>query len=889
MRKTLLATALSVLIGNAAFSQCNTPSTAIVESFASSTVPTCWTLHGNGTAMAFQGNPANHYISMVNNNQDQLAVLPMADNATGFLSVDIAAMFQNGILTVDYGVMTDPSDPSTFYQVGATSLTAQQGVFDTKQLYFNLYPGSGQYIAIRFRSSQVVNYGNILLDNFNYESECFNATASVTALTQDVTAFLDVSGNVQVSPQLVNDGSVDGCGDPTLVSLSQVDFTCANLGDNTVTLTAYVQGGNSDQETATVTVVPTVDATSNAVIANLDANGSVTVSNGDLNLSGCTQCSGLTYELAETNFDCSDIGTFDVTLNAIYGGNIIATGLATIQVVDNVAPVPSVQDITVTVDATGIVSITPMMVDNGTQDNCSSYLTMTLSETEFSCADEGDNVVTFTVEDEYGNSTTEDVTVTVQSFIEEQSVSADITQFCTVVNTGSLITIASSQVGVDYYLRDQNDVVVEGPIPGNGQPITFQTGILTANDEFNVYAEKPQAVTNNFALEFDGQNDKVASSVNYGTATSTFSLEAWIYPESASYKRILSSHGLNAGGEVIFDTYDASANNGRALRFVIYGNNGTFIYSVPNVLTLNEWNHVAAVFDNGIGKLYVDGTLVGTSPQSTVTTLPGTTYNFQFGEDRIINTPEYWNGRMDEIRFWNTARTEQEIADNYNTCLVGNEPGLKEYFKLDEGAGGDGTVVLGEVTYSATLSNFNAQQAWAFGADINCGSALCGKVLTQTIPVTVTDLDLSVTQNGGTLTANQNGATYQWWNCETANGAQQGETNQSFTPSYSASFAVEVTLNGCSDFSDCIVMVATDVEENDQNNIFIYPVPVSNTLFLQSDKSIHAVNVLSAQGALIKQYGSNQKQIDVSDLSPGIYMLEVTTELGLVKRRIIKQ
>lgn len=886
MRKQLLTTAFLVFLALAASAQCTTPSTTIVESFSANAVPACWTLHGNYTQMSWQGNPANYYISMVNNNQDQLAVMPMADNAQGVLTVDIAMMFQNGLLIVDYGVMTDPNDPATFYQVGTRTLTASQGVFDTFTFYFNLYSGSGQYIAIRFRSSQVVNYGNILLDNFNYESECL-ASTSVTAITQDITVQLDENGEALVSPQLVNNGSVDGCGDPAQLSLNQVNFTCSDIGDNTVTLLAYDNNGNSDQETATVTIEPYIEPSSSVLTASLDANGNASVNNGDVNLTGCTQCTGLTYELAETSFDCSDIGTFNVTLNAIYAGNVVGTGLRTIQVVDEVAPTIAVQNITVSVGANGSVTITPAMVDNGTVDNCSQNLTLSLSQTEFTCSDVGANVVTFSAEDEYGNIATQDITVTVQSFIEDQSVSANTTQFCTVMNTGSLITVASSQVGVDYYLRDQNDVVVEGPIPGNGQPITFQTGILTADDEFNVYAEKPQSVTNNFALEFDGQNDKVASSVNYGTATNTFTLEAWVYPESTSYKRIISSYGTGAAGEVILDTYNTT-NNGRALRLYVVGNNGTFIYSLPDVLTLNEWNHIAAVFDNGIGKLYRNGALVGTSQQSNVTTLPGTNYNFQFGEDRIIGAAEYWNGRMDEIRFWNTARTEQEIADNYNICLQGNEPGLKEYFKLDEGAGGDGTIVQGEVQYSATLSNFNAQQAWAFGADINCGGSLCTRVMTQTIPVTVTELDLSVSQNGGTLTANQSGATYQWWNCEVANGAQQGETNQSFTPSYSASFAVEVTLNGCSDFSDCVQMVVTDVDES-LSQINVYPIPAQDVLTLNTTAKVKAVSIYAIDGSLVINHSQSLNKIDVSELKSGVYLLQVICENGVSQTRFIKE
>jgi hypothetical protein len=46
-----------------------------------------------------------------------------------------------------------------------------------------------------------------------------------------------------------------------------------------------------------------------------------------------------------------------------------------------------------------------------------------------------------------------------------------------------------------------------------------------------------------------------------------------------------------------------------------------------------------------------------------------------------------FTGKIDEFRFWNVARTESEIADNYKLILKGDEPGLVAYYHFDEGAG----------------------------------------------------------------------------------------------------------------------------------------------------------------------------------------------------------
>ena len=42
---------------------------------------------------------------------------------------------------------------------------------------------------------------------------------------------------------------------------------------------------------------------------------------------------------------------------------------------------------------------------------------------------------------------------------------------------------------------------------------------------------------------------------------------------------------------------------------------------------------------------------------------------------------------LDEVRIWNTARTQQQIQDNMNKELSGDEPGLVGYWKFNEGQG----------------------------------------------------------------------------------------------------------------------------------------------------------------------------------------------------------
>ncbi|KYG71192.1 hypothetical protein AWW68_18455, partial [Roseivirga spongicola] len=73
-----------------------------------------------------------------------------------------------------------------------------------------------------------------------------------TVIGKDITVYLDENGEVNVSPEDVNNGSSDNC-DLTL-SLDKLTFSCADLGSNTATLTGSDEAGNSATTTVTITV-----------------------------------------------------------------------------------------------------------------------------------------------------------------------------------------------------------------------------------------------------------------------------------------------------------------------------------------------------------------------------------------------------------------------------------------------------------------------------------------------------------------------------------------------------------------------------------------------------------------------------------------------------------
>ena len=265
--------------------------------------------------------------------------------------------------------------------------------------------------------------------------------------------------------------------------------------------------------------------------------------------------------------------------------------------------------------------------------------------------------------------------------INDLSVSSDYASFCT--NSSSTISTTGSQVGVKYYLRDNSNNAVIDSADGTGSDLSFNSGLLTASETFNVYG-----VANGAALDFDGINDQVITPYTLST-TSNLTVEAWIYPRGTSFNRFISSYRGSSSllaGEFVIDNYDVN-NNGKGLRVAVSDNatvTGFFMGAV-DVLTLNTWNHIAFTFDNGVIKLYVDGLEVADST-ANFTTIPASSSNVCLGEDRNVNSI-FFDGKMDDVRIWNSSRTAVEIANNMNNCMAGNEAGLEAFFNFEDGTG----------------------------------------------------------------------------------------------------------------------------------------------------------------------------------------------------------
>jgi|GEM_PF-1132398 len=167
--------------------------------------------------------------------------------------------------------------------------------------------------------------------------------------------------------------------------------------------------------------------------------------------------------------------------------------------------------------------------------------------------------------------------------------------------------------------------------------------------------------------------------------------------------------------------------------------------------------------------------------------------------------------------------------------------------------------------------------------DGNGNTANCG------FDVTINTVDTSVTVNNFTLTANATG-TYQWYNCGTSANIP-GETNASYTATVNGSYAVIVTQNGCTDTSSCHIINGIGIEEISTNGLTLYPNPATDKITLSSASNEPTlVSIYDVQNKLMMQTQfTNTKQIDVSKLAKGIYLVRIQSQSKELNAKLVIQ
>ena len=135
---------------------------------AGASIDTCWTRFSSyvgslPSPTSANSNTGSYSMNMVSNAEREVSFLVMPEyvDTLNLLCVRFSMCNRaaHGEAKVDVGVMTDPSDTSTFVKLESVRNAA--GDFDTRLVYLLNYMGSGRYVAFRVRGGA----SDILLDD----------------------------------------------------------------------------------------------------------------------------------------------------------------------------------------------------------------------------------------------------------------------------------------------------------------------------------------------------------------------------------------------------------------------------------------------------------------------------------------------------------------------------------------------------------------------------------------------------------------------------------------------------------------------------------------------------------------------------------------------------
>ena len=243
-------------------------------------------------------------------------------------------------------------------------------------------------------------------------------------------------------------------------------------------------------------------------------------------------------------------------------------------------------------------------------------------------------------------------------------------------------------------------------------------------------------------LDFNGTTSQVVvpnqPSLNPSTAVT---VEAWISAD-------VWATSIFQGSIVAHDTWGTQS-EGWALRtgangslsFVIALNNNGSWYeaqSTPQMLT-NKWYHVAGTYDGTTVRIYINGKQVGTWTQAgTITT---SNVDMKIGNFPGPGSNRYFDGKIDEVRVWNTALSQNTIKEYMCQYINPNHPnysGLLAYYNFDLAAGSIVNDLSG-----------NANDGLISGATWGASGAALGDESAFLYPTGWTGKDLSLSHANG--------------------------------------------------------------------------------------------------------------------------------------------
>lgn len=219
--------------------------------------------------------------------------------------------------------------------------------------------------------------------------------------------------------------------------------------------------------------------------------------------------------------------------------------------------------------------------------------------------------------------------------------------------------------------RNDNEIVVE------------ISGLATDTivNDFDVLANGQRFISNDLfyngrdlSFEFLTQQLRyLTSSVSPIDLNNSQTFEVW-------YK---GSEDIGSDGMIIQSFPFEFRKVGNGVGIFIYDGTAWEYYNISDY-KVGEWTHLAVARQGNVLRLFENGQLLNEResfvPNQSIT-------NINIGGNGSSNTSFYFSGLIRDIRIWDVARSNEEIANNLFTKFNGRENGLRVYLPSFEGSG----------------------------------------------------------------------------------------------------------------------------------------------------------------------------------------------------------
>ena len=188
-------------------------------------------------------------------------------------------------------------------------------------------------------------------------------------------------------------------------------------------------------------------------------------------------------------------------------------------------------------------------------------------------------------------------------------------------------------------------------------PSGAQTSVGTCTTSNTAWSNGATGHTNS-SLNFDGVDDYMTTTVL--PASESFSLSTWFKSETITNgQRIYWGNGTNRA----ILAYDAN----EKLQWYVQTTNGSVGYLTSiNTVKVNQWNNAILIYNGSNIKLYINGIL---DPVTGSLTGTSSASGFNFGTN-YNHTANWFDGQIDDVRFYNYPLTSEQIKTVYNNGAV---------------------------------------------------------------------------------------------------------------------------------------------------------------------------------------------------------------------------